>query len=590
MPRKKKRVKKWKLARKNEYERNIHITFNANEKSRITDPILDEEPDEIYVFLYYNPETNTEDQNMEFFQANKEVIQKELPDTQIFTQKVNFVDYVDVVRKLTDVIYTKENIDNKTRVTINLLGAKMSAIAVVELTRIWYRLYQKSESINLFPRYIYSKDFQEERSEGAHVGKMICVEFPNHSVILPDLDLLQVLYLYEYKRNNDQFGHEREWVRRKDLEDIIQDSILREEIGDENPRQKMDLKFIRPLKNLGLITKQKKGGDYRIYLTKEGKKYVNLVLLFLKPMFEREGLVEWIDPIKKSLYKIQDTELEENKSQNKVHIVFNKKEEKRITDPILEERPDIVHYFDFKQGRRKDKYPGYMEKNLALIQTQLPECEIIKDSLSYVNYFKIVSNIARIIKFCIDKDEPILISINLGTGSKLLAIAVISAYRYWFKLLEMNTKVRLNIIYPYGPNYNPERDGATHTGDMEMSYLPDLEIKPPKKELIQAILLIYEIFTTNPSKMNNRTFLQPELEEEMYENEILSIDEKSCKKDSKKSAKSVNLNNKIIKPMLNWKFLERGDKEGRMNRFYATDNWEDVYNVFRFFKDILIES
>jgi hypothetical protein len=163
-----------------------------------------------------------------------------------------------------------------------------------------------------------------------------------------------------------------------------------------------------------------------------------------------------------------------------VHITYNVKETTRITHSILEEKPARLYYFRHSE----DIYPQNREENLALVRAKLPHCDIIEKVVDYVDYFQIIGTLAEI--FTIEKAIPnTTIVINAGTGSKMVAIANLDAFRLW--------PVGVKLIYPYSMDYNPGRSMETHTGAMKAAHPPEFRLKIPEITLIKALQILYSL-------------------------------------------------------------------------------------------------
>ncbi len=103
-----------------------------------------------------------------------------------------------------------------------------------------------------------------------------------------------------------------------------------------------------------------------------------------------------------------------------------------------------MYYFQHKD----DHYLKFKEENIANIRLAAPDCEIQEIAVNYVNYFDIIGRLSEIIKNEMQMPDTCII-INVGTGSKMIAIANMDAYRIWPE--------HMFVIYPYSSDYKPER-------------------------------------------------------------------------------------------------------------------------------------
>ena len=102
------------------------------------------------------------------------------------------------------------------------------------------------------------------------------------------------------------------------------------------------------------------------------------------------------------------------------------------------------------------------KKNIANIRLATPDCEIQEIAVNYVNYFDIIGRLSEIIKNEMQMPDTCII-INVGTGSKMIAIANMDAYRIWPE--------HMFVIYPYSSDYKPERPSPAHDGAMKAANL-----------------------------------------------------------------------------------------------------------------------
>ncbi len=506
-----KKVEKWDRPRKGEYDYKVHITFNSPEIPRILDPIWDEGADEIIYFEFFNPNVPLCDQHLDYKEENMRILSEKAPKARIINEELNYVNPIEIVSKLaTHINRLVQKGNAKLRITINLLGAKLTAKTVMEASTIWRN---KLEPYNIFldARYIYSRDYEVGRKQGTHIGKMICVPLPSHFIKELDLEKYVALYLFEYCRKHHKLHPNRDYILRKDWQDLLIMYCLRTEENrkDEEKRTRAfwDLHLLRGLESKNIIKREKLGTDYKILLTERGRRIVNYYLMFLYPIqniiFDYPPLPQWEDlDVERAIYDLNTQRIaSETKSDlsqiKKVHVVFNKKEEGRITDPVLRDDPEILYYFEFKQGRRRDQNQVSKQKNIQFLQEKMPNLDIKERFVNYVDYFEIVERFGSIIKENIEEtkgEQKLQVTVNLATGSKLLIIAIANSCHYWRKMLKRNFNVLLNPIYNYTDNYDTQREGGIHQGELILANMPEFEIVPPSELLIEAMFVIEEVF------------------------------------------------------------------------------------------------
>ncbi|MHA1521204.1 MAG: HFX_2341 family transcriptional regulator domain-containing protein [Promethearchaeota archaeon] len=257
----------------------------------------------------------------------------------------------------------------------------------------------------------------------------------------------------------------------------------------------------------------------------------------------------------------------------KVHITYNVHEQKRIVDPILEECPDILYYFHFDDGNRKDVNFDCRDLNLETIREKLPECKIVERGINYVDYYQIISNLATIINQENKEhlEKTVLFRINLGTGSKMVAIANVDASRLW---------ENIEIIYPYSEIYDTSKD-STHSGIIKVADPPKFEFKHPNLKLLQSLQILYTLREKTDMHGHIHEFVkQKDLFHYIFE--VFKILEVTANRDSRNynSSQYMRLNRNILDKLENyWGFITK-DKIGRDHRIFFTDKGEKMARVF----------
>jgi hypothetical protein len=253
--------------------------------------------------------------------------------------------------------------------------------------------------------------------------------------------------------------------------------------------------------------------------------------------------------------------------QRKIHIVYNAKEERRILSPIFREKPDIIYYFHH-EGDNVDINEPSRIRNLIEIRKKLPECTIIEDAVSYVDYYAVIGKLARI--FSQEQDQDTQITINLGTGSKMVALANNDAHRLWGGRL----------TYPYSLDYDPSGK-STHTGKIRAAQLPNLEFRTPTIHLIKALQILYWLMTHDRHGREDRNFVvQKEWQTAIYETYHIHSVLNNPDPRRKGSSQITSLNRIFVVPLRDiWKYITQ-TKVGRGYHIYFTDNGLKVAKIF----------
>ncbi|MGV9200407.1 MAG: DUF6293 family protein, partial [Promethearchaeia archaeon] len=136
---------------------------------------------------------------------------------------------------------------------------------------------------------------------------------------------------------------------------------------------------------------------------------------------------------------------------SQIHIVFNAKEDKRITDPILKNPPNKLYYFTayIEETGQKDENMEYFDKNTEILQKQIPTLKIIHRELDYTNYIHVIQEISKIIRDERAENGNSEIYINVGTGSKITSLASSEASKLW----------DCHIYYVFASKYDPSGEG-----------------------------------------------------------------------------------------------------------------------------------
>lgn len=262
-----------------------------------------------------------------------------------------------------------------------------------------------------------------------------------------------------------------------------------------------------------------------------------------------------------------------SKSLWKVHFTYNARENERIVDPILSEKPNSLYYFHFDDGNRSDINLKYQSENLEAIEKALPKCEIHKIGINYVDYYQIISKLAKIIsdEQLAHGNHEVRFQINLGTGSKMVAIANMDAHRLW---------PNIDIIYPYSEEYDPTAE-TTHSGSMKGAEPPKFEFKHPGLKILKSIQILYVLRDTEDNFGHKHDYVkQSDLAYYVYD--VFQILKVKSNEDPRKlqSSQLMQLKRRIIDRLdKNWGFITR-EKVGRDYHIFFTEKGEKMAKVF----------
>ncbi|MHA1561974.1 MAG: HFX_2341 family transcriptional regulator domain-containing protein [Promethearchaeota archaeon] len=248
----------------------------------------------------------------------------------------------------------------------------------------------------------------------------------------------------------------------------------------------------------------------------------------------------------------------------KIHITYNAQEKERITGPILSDKPDVLYYI-CHNGEIEDIFLNYKDMNLETIRNNMKNCKIIESEVNYIDYYDIISNLAKIISSEIAKckDEKATFTVNMGTGSKMVAIANIDASRLWDNII---------LIYPYSLDYDPSAESA-HSGIMYSAEPPKFKFYKPSIELIKAMQILYWLMLHDKFERKRNFVLQREWQNAIFHiYKIRTVDQDTSEK--------MSLNRAIINPLVErWKLIYK-EKQGRDHRIYFSDDGLKMVRVF----------
>lgn len=255
----------------------------------------------------------------------------------------------------------------------------------------------------------------------------------------------------------------------------------------------------------------------------------------------------------------------------KIHITYNAQEKKRITDPILSDEPNVLYYI-CHHGENEDVFLDYKKLNIETIKENLKNCKIIEKDVNFIDYYDIISNLANIISSEIvkSKDEEIFFTINMGTGSKMVAIANIDANRLWDNI---------KLIYPYSLDYDPSAE-STHSGIMYSAEPPEFKFNKPTIELIKAMQILYWLMKHDKFDRERNFVLQRDWQEAIFNKYKIRTVKKNENSRDRDTSEKMSLNRAIINPLtVKWKFIYR-EKQGRDYKIYFTDAGNKMVRVF----------
>lgn len=264
--------------------------------------------------------------------------------------------------------------------------------------------------------------------------------------------------------------------------------------------------------------------------------------------------------------------------EKKIHIAFNSKENKRITQPILDYLPNTLYYFTayIEETGQEDENIEYFEDNCAYLKDKIPQLDIVRKEVDYTDYIQIIQELSKIIKKAREEDPNTSIFINVGSGSKITAIASIEASKLW----------DCDVYYVYSTQYDPSGEGPVHKGEMKIKIPITFPIKKPDKKIIEILKFIQKLiekrYKLKPADKTTRKFIyKKNLIEELFEEELITLI-KENKDDRKLQASKYMKSRKYLKPMdQELDFIDISDDK-RNKKIYLTEQGEELLEIFKY--------
>lgn len=261
-----------------------------------------------------------------------------------------------------------------------------------------------------------------------------------------------------------------------------------------------------------------------------------------------------------------------------IHIVFNSKETDRITEPILRHNPNKLYYFTayIRKTDQKDVNIEYYENNTSLLKERIPSLDIIQKELDYTNYIETIQQLSKIIKQERAENPEAKIYVNIGTGSKITALASVEASKLW----------NCEIYYVYSTHYDPTSNGAQHKGKMIIKTPITFPIKKPNEKFIIILKFIYNLIeekykNKDLSNVKRKYIYKKNLVEDLYEEGLLKL--KSKHKNKRKLKSSIYMKSrKYLDPLeddLN--YIEISDDK-RNKKVYLTETGKEILQIFEY--------
>jgi len=262
--------------------------------------------------------------------------------------------------------------------------------------------------------------------------------------------------------------------------------------------------------------------------------------------------------------------------QPQIHIIFNCPEDRRITEPLLQYNPDKIYYFTafiYSTGQ-SDEHMDFFRKNIEIIRTHLPNVEIIQKQADYTDYINVIQEISKIIKEERERAPQTQIYFNLGSGSKITALASAEASKLW------NCKS----YYVHSTKYNPKAD-ARHTGEMIIKEAINFPIRKPKRRLLEVLKIIKEMidkrYEGKQKSESGKFIYKKALLEKLKETNHLKLIKSNENLRFKTSSYYMKLNQNYLRPLEEELKFIKVSKDKRNKKIFITSKGNDVLGIFQ---------
>ncbi len=262
----------------------------------------------------------------------------------------------------------------------------------------------------------------------------------------------------------------------------------------------------------------------------------------------------------------------------RVHIVFNCKEDYRITTPILNYVPYKLYYFTayIKSTNQKDENMEYFHQNIEFLKLKMPNIIIIQNEIDYTNYIEIIQEISKIIRAERKIEQKSKIMINIGTGSNITALASTEAARLW----------DCEVYYVYSTKYNPSVEGPRHQGEMIIIFPPIFPIIKPPEILIKVLKILYKTIQNKYSEKVTRFpvkfIYKKKFIEILIKRGFLKLQKKHDDLRSRQSSYYMKVNKRFIEPLANQLGYIEISKDKKNKKITITEKGKTILKIFRY--------
>ena len=222
----------------------------------------------------------------------------------------------------------------------------------------------------------------------------------------------------------------------------------------------------------------------------------------------------------------------------RVHIAPVGFEVDRIVIPAEQMKADRV-WLLIHENPAEDKARPFIER--VTKQLKKSKIQVLKEHHNRLQLFQIIKSVRKII----EKEQDNLLYVNLSSGSKIQAIALMMA------CMMFNQKKSITPYYAEAKSYLGFEGQEMSTGVKDTFTVPAYEIQTPMDKHLQALKII---------KDKGGVITKKEMAELADKNKIITV---NAEKENYTQARFASLDKNIIHPLKeHWKFIEE-EKIGR---------------------------
>lgn len=262
----------------------------------------------------------------------------------------------------------------------------------------------------------------------------------------------------------------------------------------------------------------------------------------------------------------------------RIMVFFLADEFERFIEPVKQLNPSKVYIFIFENYEKDINYKNHYSNIVKAIKEFNNNIEITDVLVTFVDYYKVIQELSKIIKEEREKNPQVDIYLNCATGSKISAVATIDAARIW----------KTNVFYVYSDDYDPNRQ-IKHKGKMKIIIPPVFPVEKPKWALIETLRILNGMIEDN--RINNRYesndenfVLKSVLEDKLKRMKLLiTSTQKSSDNSRKKSARDqMALKQRFLDPLVSSNYIRLG-KQSKEKKIYLTPEGSRIAEIFKYY-------